>query len=135
VQITRERLELLDRVYFESGKASVLARSHLLLDNVARVVSAHPEIAAIEVRGHTDNRGSDDFNLRLSEKRAESVVAYLVGKGVPADRLRAVGRGEAEPVYDNDTRTGRAANRRVEFVIAQPAESGTIAPPAQEAPR
>ncbi len=135
VQITRERIELLDRVHFESGKASVLERSHPLLDSVARVLAAHPEITTIEVRGHTDDRGGDDFNMRLSQKRAESVVTYLVGKGVAQDRLRAVGRGEGEPVYDNDTRTGRAANRRVEFVIAQPAESGTIAPPVEEAPK
>lgn len=125
VQITRERLELLDRVYFESGKAAVLTRSHPLLDNVARVLAAHPEIAAIEVRGHTDDRGGDDYNVRLSQQRAEAVVAYLVGKGVAADRLRATGRGEGEPVYDNDTRAGRAANRRVEFVLAQPPETTT----------
>ena len=123
VQITSERLELLDRVYFESGKAEVLRRSHLLLDNVARVLASHPALAVVEVRGHTDDRGGDELNMRLSQKRAESVVAYLVGKGVAGDRLRAVGRGEGEPVYDNDTRTGRAANRRVEFVIA-PAPEG-----------
>ncbi|HZJ70273.1 MAG TPA: OmpA family protein, partial [Planctomycetota bacterium] len=86
VQITRERIELLDRVYFESGKANVLERSHPLLDSVASVLAAHPEITTIEVRGHTDDRGSDDFNMRLSQKRAELVVAYLVGKGVAQDR-------------------------------------------------
>ena len=118
VQITPERLELLDRVYFESGRAQVLTRSHLLLDNVARVIASHPALAVVEVRGHTDDRGSDALNLKLSEKRAEAVVAYLVAQGVPAARLRAAGRGEAEPVYDNDTRAGRSANRRVEFVIA-----------------
>jgi outer membrane protein OmpA-like peptidoglycan-associated protein len=85
---------------------------------VARVIASHPAIEMVEVRGHTDDRGSDAFNLKLSEKRAEAVVAYLVAQGVPAARLRAAGRGEAEPVYDNDTRAGRSANRRVEFVIA-----------------
>jgi len=132
VQITRERIELLDRVYFESGKAAVLARSHPLLDNVARVIASHPDIPVIEVRGHTDNRGADDYNMRLSQERAEAVVAYLVGKGIAAGRLRAAGRGEGEPVYDNDTRAGRAANRRVEFVIAPAPEgiqSGPGGPP------
>ena len=125
VQITRERLELLDRVYFESGKAAILTRSHPLLDNVAGVLASHPDIPVVEVRGHTDNRGADDYNLRLSQKRAEAVMAYLIGKGIAATRLRAAGRGEGEPVYDNDTRAGRAANRRVEFVIAQPVETTT----------
>jgi outer membrane protein OmpA-like peptidoglycan-associated protein len=131
VMITSERLELLDRVHFESGKADVLPRSHLLLDNVVRVLASHPTISVVEVRGHTDDRGSEQLNMGLSQKRAESVVAYLVGKGVAGDRLRAVGRGEGEPVYDNDTRAGRAANRRVEFVIA-PAPEGVK--PGEEVP-
>jgi OOP family OmpA-OmpF porin len=67
------------------------------------------------VTGHTDSVGSDAFNQRLSERRAQAVVAYLESKGVGAGRLRASGAGESQPIADNGTEEGRAKNRRVEL--------------------
>ncbi len=70
---------------------------------------------AIEVGGHTDARGSDEVNERLSQARAEAVVRALIDRGVPADRLLPVGFGEERPVATNETEAGRAQNRRIEF--------------------
>ena len=94
-----------------------MARSYKLLDNVAAVIKSHPEITLMRVEGHTDDRGNDAKNQTLSEKRAESVVKYLVKKGVERGRLEPQGFGESKPIADNNTNEGRSTNRRVEFVI------------------
>jgi outer membrane protein OmpA-like peptidoglycan-associated protein len=120
VTIANGKLEILDIVYFETSKAIILARSNALLDNVAAVLTAHPEISKIRVEGHTDDRGADKSNLDLSQRRAQAVVAYLVRKGVAATRLEAAGFGETQPIAPNDTTENRARNRRVEFVIVGP---------------
>jgi outer membrane protein OmpA-like peptidoglycan-associated protein len=75
----------------------------------------------ITVIGHTDSTGSDAYNQRLSERRADAVRERLVANGVSAGQLATVGRGSLEPRADNDTPEGRAANRRVEMVLTQPA--------------
>jgi outer membrane protein OmpA-like peptidoglycan-associated protein len=75
---------------------------------------AYPEVR-VEIRGYTDSVGSWEFNLKLSRKRAESVREYLINSGISSDRLVAEGYGEADPVESNDTASGRAANRRIEF--------------------
>ena len=71
----------------------------------------------VEVQGHTDSQGDDDFNLKLSQRRAESVRLYLIKRGITSDRLDPKGYGETVPIADNRTSDGRAQNRRVEFVI------------------
>jgi OmpA-OmpF porin, OOP family len=76
-----------------------------------------PELKAIEIEGHTDDSGNDDFNMDLSQRRAQAVVNFLIKEGVAADRLKAVGYGETRPVADNTSDKGRAANRRVEFKL------------------
>ena len=117
VQITKTKIEILDVVYFRTNKAIIQRRSYRLLNNVAQVLKAHPEIEKIRVEGHTDSRGRDAYNKQLSQRRAESVVAYLVRKGVPRSRLESVGFGEEVPIDTNNTAAGRAANRRVDFKI------------------
>ncbi len=117
VVIRSEKLEILDRIYFNSGRSRIRKRSFALLKNVAEVIKAHPEITKIRIEGHTDSVGGDALNLRLSNKRAQAVVNYLIKKGVDADRMEAVGFGEERPIQTNGTKAGRAANRRVEFVI------------------
>jgi outer membrane protein OmpA-like peptidoglycan-associated protein len=118
------KIEILEIVYFQQGKDVILARSHALLDNVASVVVAHAEITRVEVEGHTDAVGDDQRNLNLSQRRAESVVRYLIARGVSADRLEARGYGETKPIASNATREGRGANRRVEFVMSRGAGDG-----------
>lgn len=88
-----------------------------MLDNVAQVLSAHPEIKRVNIEGHTDNVGDAAKNKDLSDRRAKAVVKYLASKGVDAARLNGVGFGAERPVADNATDAGRANNRRVDFVI------------------
>jgi outer membrane protein OmpA-like peptidoglycan-associated protein len=127
VVITQNQLKILDRVYFKTGKAELDRRSFKLLDNIASVLKAHPEIARIRIEGHTDDQGPDDKNKELSQKRAEAVAVYLVNKGVELERLEPVGFGEEKPIADNKTRAGKAENRRVEFNIVSDA-AGAPAP-------
>ncbi len=101
-------------VKFETGKAVLLPSSSKVLDDAAAVLVKFGDLR-LEVQGHTDDVGDDAKNLALSLSRAQSVVAYLVGKGVPADRLIAKGYGETEPKVPNDSAANRAINRRVEF--------------------
>ena len=110
-------------VRFEAGGETGDAeqRAFPLLDNIASVIQAHPEIEQIRIEGHTDRTGSLDFNMRLSKARATSVVDYLVSKGVSKDRLLAEGFGPTRPlVPDAKTKAALAQNRRVEFHIVEP---------------
>lgn len=104
-------------VLFVSGKAELLPLAKQKLDDVAKALTDLDPKQTITVEGHTDSRGADDMNLKLSEERANAVRAYLVERGVKPDRIKSVGRGEANPVATNDTPEGRANNRRVEIVI------------------
>lgn len=106
-------------VNFEFAKAALLPVSERTLDALGAVLLRYPALR-IEVGGHTDNVGSDATNDRLSQRRAESVVDYLTAYGVSRDRLSAVGYGERQPVAANTSETGRALNRRVEFVVLNP---------------
>lgn len=103
-------------MYFANGKATIRKVSWAMLDEVASALAGLPSIS-IRIEGHTDSPGSDRANLRLSQKRAESVRKFLIKKGVPAARLVAKGYGETIPVADNATKAGRDKNRRVEFFI------------------
>jgi outer membrane protein OmpA-like peptidoglycan-associated protein len=120
VAIQKGRLDIQGTVYFATGKSVIQPRSFPLLDQVAKVLREHPEIERIRIEGHTDDRGKADANRSLSQARAEAVQKYLVDKGVEAARLEAKGFGPDRPVTSNKTEKGRAANRRVEFVITSP---------------
>ena len=113
------------RVNFEFGEATLIPASRTVTDVVADVLRRYPALR-VRVGGHTDSVSSDAFNLRLSRERAQAVVDYLVGTGVDADRLVAVGYGEREPIASNDTETGRALNRRVEFTVLNPEAAETV---------
>ncbi|MBN2362197.1 MAG: OmpA family protein [Deltaproteobacteria bacterium] len=117
VVLKQEKIEILDKVYFAFNKAVIEKRSFKLLDNVAAVLKAHPEILKIRVEGHTDSTGDADYNRKLSQERADAVRAYLAQQGVEEARLEAAGYGPDKPIEDNKTKDGRAKNRRVEFNI------------------
>jgi len=90
-----------------------------VMDEIATVINDHQDLLKIRVEGHTDDVGADMFNLKLSQARAESVVAYLGQAGVEPARLDPVGFGEMRPIDTNETEEGRAHNRRVEFIIVK----------------
>ncbi len=115
VVLSRERLQILDKVYFDTAKATIQKKSFPLLDQVAQVLVAHAELTRVQIEGHTDSQGKADKNKKLSQERADAVKAYLVKQGVDAARLTAVGFGQEKPAATNDTAEGRDANRRVEF--------------------
>lgn len=114
VEVTSTGIVIHQRIYFEYNRAVIRDRSFPILNTVAQVMRDFPDIT-IEIQGHTDDRGSDRYNLRLSGERAEAVRQYLIQRGIPATRLTARGYGEERPIQPNRSRAGRAANRRVEF--------------------
>ena len=119
------RIEILDRVNFEFGSATLSPDSYTVLRDVARAIDANPDIQSVEIGGHTDNVGSAGANLRLSRARARAVRAYLIQQGISAKRLTTRGYGESMPIDSNETEGGRYQNRRVEFVVAETVSSGT----------
>jgi outer membrane protein OmpA-like peptidoglycan-associated protein len=116
VKITDEKIDILESVYFKLNKAIIEKRSYALLDNVAAVLANHSNLV-IQVEGHTDGQGNDAYNLTLSQRRAQAVADYLVKKGIDKARLQHKGFGETVPIADNQTKDGRAQNRRVVFTI------------------
>lgn len=113
------RIDLQETVQFQTSSATLLRASRGLLDEVARIMSEHPEIEKVSVEGHTDSRGNDAFNLDLSKRRAASVVSYLVGKGIDASRLSSEGYGETRPLDPAENAAAWTKNRRVELKVVQ----------------
>ncbi len=103
-------------VKFHNDSAKLTDDAKRVLDGVAAALREQPSIG-IEVGGYTDSVGNDQYNLTLSQNRAESVRQYLIGKGLASSSLTAVGYGESSPIASNDTAEGREANRRVEFKV------------------
>ena len=119
VVVQREQIEIKDRVYFETGKATIKQQSHALLDEVANILMNHHELTKIRVEGHTDSRGSASGNLRLSKARAQSVTTYLIEKGVESARLESTGYGEEKPMDPREVPEAWEQNRRVDFFIME----------------
>jgi OOP family OmpA-OmpF porin len=107
---------VLEDVQFELNSSDLTPDSSASLDKVVAAMNEYPNLR-IEVQAHTDSMGDAAYNQSLSEKRANSVRDYLIGAGVAADRMEVKGYGETKPIADNDTRDGRAKNRRVELEV------------------
>ncbi len=126
VSVGATRIEIRQKVYFDFDKASIQERSFNLLNQVALILKANPQITKVRVEGHTDDKGADDYNMKLSQDRAEAVVTYLVDQGgLERDRLVATGYGETKPAKPNTSKKNRDFNRRVEFTILEPAPAGS----------
>ena len=106
----------LEGANFDFNKATLKPEGMAKLDQAAAVMAEHTDLT-VGVEGHTDSVGSDAYNQKLSERRAQAAVDYLVSKGVDASRLQPTGYGESKPVASNDTAEGRAQNRRVDLVV------------------
>ena len=121
-QLSGDRIELRESVFFDVGAASIQDRSHALLDQVVDILEAHPEVSGLRIEGHTDSRGAARANKELSQARAESVKAYLVERGIAAERLVAEGFGEEKPLDPAENEEAWAKNRRVDFLVSDRAE-------------
>ena len=119
VTVTCDRIGIADKVYFRTNSDEIMEVSHTLLNQVAGVLTSRPDIKRVRIEGHTDSRGNDNHNMDLSRRRAASVRTYLLARGIDAARLESEGYGETRPVDSNRTSAGRAANRRVDFVILE----------------
>jgi len=119
VELTRERIEIKDSVYFETALAAIKPESFPLLDQIAELLEAHPEVTRVRIEGHTDSRGNDKENMRLSQDRAAAVRVYLVSRGIAVKRLTCVGYGESRPLDPRETEEAWATNRRVDFWIEE----------------
>jgi outer membrane protein OmpA-like peptidoglycan-associated protein len=117
-------------VLFESGKAELLPGAQDQLSRVAAFLKNSPRPVVIE--GYTDSRGSASTNQALSERRAQAVSDFLTAQGVPADRIRSVGKGASAPVASNATANGRSQNRRVEIVLERGAAAASSSAPGTE---
>jgi outer membrane protein OmpA-like peptidoglycan-associated protein len=106
----------LKNIYFDFDKTTLKNESFVELDKVVDFLKQNSSVE-IEISGHTDNKGSDEYNANLSQGRSEAVVNYIVSQGIDGYRLTAHGYGEAKPIESNDSDTGRANNRRVEFTV------------------
>ena len=107
----------LDGTNFDFDKATLRPAALAKLDHAAQLMNDNPDIK-VSVEGHTDSVGSDAYNEELSKRRAKAVFDYLVRQGIDSSRLTPAGYGESRPAATNDTKEGRAQNRRVDLVVA-----------------
>nr|WP_242478772.1 OmpA family protein [Hymenobacter sp. CCM 8763] len=136
----KKRLEEATKfIQFEFNKAALKPSSYPTLDALSKIMQDYPDYF-LSISAHADSKGEDNYNLRLSDDRAASARAYMLSKGVPADRIVSKGYGEAKPIASNTTDAGRALNRRVEFDVYLPGDPNPAvekygqAPEIMEAP-
>lgn len=117
VKLREDKIEIQQKVFFDTGKATIQPRSYNLLEQVTALLAENPQVKKIRIEGHTDDVGSDPVNMELSQQRAEAVRNFLVKQGVNPERLEAKGYGEERPLLPNTSDRNRTINRRVEFLI------------------
>jgi len=121
-------IEVLKRIEFEFDRSTILPVSFPILDEVVSLLQANPTIKHVVIEGHTDNQGTPEYNQKLSDERAQSVMTYLGSKGIAAGRMSSKGFGLTRPRATNDTDEGRQRNRRVEFHITEQIGGPATAP-------
>ncbi|HUS64151.1 MAG TPA: OmpA family protein [Kofleriaceae bacterium] len=122
--VRKGRVQLMDPIHFETAKAVIRPISFPILNALTATLKGNPQIKLIEVQGHADERGDDDYNMRLTEDRAQAVKQYLLDHGLEAERIKAHGYGETKPVCRARGDACWSRNRRVEFIILR--QEGTI---------
>jgi large repetitive protein len=113
----KAKIELIGKVHFGSGSAVILKKSLPVLDDAVDKINLIGDFNKIVIAGHTDSQGDDGYNMKLSQRRVEAVKKYLVAKGIDGSKLETAALGETKPIGSNDTASGRAENRRVEFIV------------------
>ena len=127
-ELIGDKIVLDDVIHFEFNSPRIRSRSFPLVRKIASVIKEHPAILEVSIEGHADARGTEEYNQKLSEERAESTRTMLVGFGVEEPRLRVIGHGKSHlkvPTLHADER-----NRRVEFIVSRSAEAAGPPPPA-----
>ena len=120
VVVKDNKIEITEKIQFEYNKAVILPQSFGLMDEIASTLKKNPHIKKVGIEGHASSEGDPKHNLKLSDERAKSVMAYLVEKGgIAATTLTAKGYGITKPIADNSTDEGKEKNRRVEFTIIE----------------
>jgi OmpA-OmpF porin, OOP family len=120
VVVTKKQIQIKQQIKFAFNKATIQGKiSFDILDEVAQALRDNPQIKKLRIEGHTDNVGGPDFNLKLSQRRADAVMAELVKRGIEPGRMEATGFGKTRPIASNSTEKGRAENRRTEFNILE----------------
>ncbi|MBU1431155.1 OmpA family protein [Myxococcota bacterium] len=133
VKLTTEKIEILDKVFFDTGKSIIKEKSFNMLNQVAATLKAKTEIKKLRIEGHTDNRGKAADNLTLSQNRARAVYRYLISRGVQEGRLEFEGYGSDKPLVPHKQRGAAEKNRRVEFsILEQEGLAVEAAPAAKE---
>ncbi len=123
-------ITVLKKVPFAFDHSDLLPEAFPILNEVVRLLKVNPEIEVVRIEGHTDDFGSHKYNDELSQGRADSVMKYMVERGIPAEHLEAKGFGKRRPLVANDSPEGREKNRRVEFHIVKTKGSPAIPPPS-----
>jgi outer membrane protein OmpA-like peptidoglycan-associated protein len=118
--VTDTEIKILQQIHFEYDKDKIRPESFPIIDAVADIMKQKSNIK-LEIQGHTDNKGNNAYNLKLSDRRANSVMKALIARGIDSDRLRAKGYGMTRPIVPNDTEQNRALNRRVQFMRVESA--------------
>ncbi len=118
IVVTQEKIELRQKIFFDTNKSTIQPRSYGLLDEIASVLRSRGTMT-VRIEGHTDSRGTRKHNLELSQARAASVKQHLIGLGIDGGRMESQGYGPDQPIETNKTAAGREKNRRVEFFITQ----------------
>jgi OOP family OmpA-OmpF porin len=118
IVVTEQKIELKQKIFFETNKAVIMPRSFALLNEIAQALQARPSMT-VRIEGHTDTRGKRPHNMTLSQSRADSVRQFLIGLGVDGNRMESKGYGPDQPIETNKTAGGREKNRRVEFFITK----------------
>jgi outer membrane protein OmpA-like peptidoglycan-associated protein len=126
VMVTAEKIVIDEKIQFEQAKAAIKPESNALLDEIAGVMNNTPAIKKIEIQGHASGEGDAKANTKLSDERAKSVMAALVSRKVKAEILTAKGYGSDKKIADEKTDADREKNRRVEFLILDPAPKPSI---------
>lgn len=119
VVVTTTEIVLAEPIYFDVGKPVIKQESYALLDALAATLKTDKRLALVEIQSHTDARGDARWNLEISQKRADAIYDYLVGKGVDPKHLRAKGYGETRPLDKGKNPKAWAKNRRTSFAILQ----------------
>jgi OOP family OmpA-OmpF porin len=117
VIVRKGKIEILDKIYFETDKADIKPVSFPLLDAIAATLKGNPQLQLVEIQGHADERGNDDHNLDLTDRRAASVRRAMEERGVESERMRSRGYGESKPICTRHDENCWSQNRRVEFII------------------